>query len=43
MPILLSPNLSPLVVLGSTLLPAASYAALYHFYLMPRKKRRIAE
>lgn len=42
-PILLSPNLSPLVVLGSTLLPAASYAALYHFYLMPRQKRRIAE
>ncbi|GFZ49378.1 hypothetical protein JCM24511_07498 [Saitozyma sp. JCM 24511] len=42
-PILLSHNLNPYVVLCSTVIPAASYAALYHLYLLPRKRRRIAE
>jgi DnaJ family protein C protein 11 len=42
-PILLSHNLNPYVVLCSTVIPAASYAALYHLYILPRKRRRIAE
>jgi len=42
-PILLSHNLNPYVVLGSTVLPAAAYVALYRLYLLPRKRRRIAE
>lgn len=42
-PVLLSHNLNPYVVFGSTVLPAAAYVALYRLYLVPRKRRRIAE
>jgi hypothetical protein len=41
-PIMLSQNLNPYIVLGSTVLPFSAYAAAYHFIIMPRKKRRIA-
>ncbi|KAL7423448.1 hypothetical protein Q5752_001028 [Cryptotrichosporon argae] len=41
-PILLAPDLNPYVVLASTVVPASAYAALHHFYLLPRKRRRIA-
>ncbi|KAK4687510.1 hypothetical protein P7C73_g2607, partial [Tremellales sp. Uapishka_1] len=43
LPILLSQNLNPYVVFCSTVIPAASYTAMYHFYILPRKKRRISE
>ena len=42
-PILLSADLNPYVVFGSTVLPAAVYVALYRLYLLPRKRRRITE
>lgn len=42
-PIMLSQNLNPYIVLGSTVLPFSMYAAAYQFVLMPRKKRRIAK
>jgi DnaJ family protein C protein 11 len=41
LPILLSQNLNPYVVLGSTVLPALSFVALHHLYLQPRRKGKI--
>ena len=43
LPIVLAHDLNPYVLAGATLLPAASYLALYHYYIQPRKKRRLAE
>lgn len=42
LPILLSADRNPYVVLCTTVVPAAAYAALYHFYLLPQKHKRIA-
>lgn len=41
LPILLSPELNPLIGLCTTVIPASAWAALYHFYLLPRKQQRI--
>ncbi|EIW67351.1 hypothetical protein M231_02507 [Tremella mesenterica] len=41
-PILLSQNLNPYIVFGSTVIPTVSYVALYRLYLLPRKRRRTA-
>lgn len=40
-PILLSADLNPYVAFCTTVLPASAYAALYHFYILPRKHERI--
>lgn len=42
-PIVLAHDLNPYVLAGVTLVPAASYLALYHYFIQPRKKRRLAE
>ncbi|WWD18942.1 hypothetical protein CI109_103398 [Kwoniella shandongensis] len=42
-PILLAERLDPTVLLFSALLPAVSYAGLYRYYLLPRKKERLRE
>ena len=39
---MLSQNLNPYIVLGSTVLPFSAYAAAYHFVLMPRKRIKAA-
>lgn len=40
-PILLSADLNPYVVLGTAVLPAVSWAAAYHFWVLPKKQRDI--
>lgn len=42
-PILLSQDLNPYIVLGSTVLPFTIYAAAYHFLITPRRKKRLAK
>ncbi|ORX38669.1 hypothetical protein BD324DRAFT_599616 [Kockovaella imperatae] len=42
-PIVLAPNVNPYVLFGFTFVPAAGYAVLHHFYLSPRRRRRIKE
>lgn len=42
-PILLSHDPNPYVVFMSTVIPIASYILFHQFYILPRKKRRIAE
>lgn len=42
-PILLAERLDPFILLGSTLIPAAAYASIYKFYLLPRKKRALKD
>lgn len=42
-PILLAPDLNPYVVAGAVVIPTAGWAALYHFYIEPRKHRKIHE
>ncbi|ODN92819.1 hypothetical protein L198_05615 [Cryptococcus wingfieldii CBS 7118] len=42
-PVLLAEKLDPKVLLGTTLLPAISYYAIYNYYLVPRKKQRLRE
>ncbi|WVQ82052.1 hypothetical protein IAT38_004180 [Cryptococcus sp. DSM 104549] len=42
-PILLAERLDPKVLFFSTVLPAAAYAGLYKYYLVPRKRQRIKE
>lgn len=41
LPILLSADLNPYVVLGTAVLPAVSWAAAYHFWVLPKKERDI--
>lgn len=40
-PILLSADLNPYVVLGTAVLPAVSWAAAYHFYVLPKRQRDV--
>lgn len=42
-PVLLSHDLNQYVAFFSTVLPVASYVAVHHFFIIPRKRRRIAE
>ncbi|ORY35388.1 hypothetical protein BCR39DRAFT_509235 [Naematelia encephala] len=43
LPILLSPDASPRILVFATLLPTISYIALHHFYLVPKKRSKIHE
>lgn len=43
LPILLSADLNPYVVLGTTVIPAVGWAATYHFWVRPKKERAIKE
>ncbi|WVN90172.1 uncharacterized protein L203_105408 [Cryptococcus depauperatus CBS 7841] len=42
-PILLSERIDPMILFGTTLLPAVTYAGVYKYYLVPRKKNRVKE
>ena len=42
-PFLLTHDLNPYVAFFSTVLPIASYVAVHHFIIIPRKRRRIAQ